>query len=51
MCAVLAFAVPATASADEGSAARARAASERCAGADALPGETAGDDLTPRRAS
>jgi uncharacterized protein YkwD len=40
-----ALAAPATAHADAGSAARARAASERCVGADALPGEAAGDDL------
>jgi uncharacterized protein YkwD len=42
---LVALAAPATAHADAGSAARARAASERCAGADALPGEAAGDDL------
>jgi uncharacterized protein YkwD len=46
--AVLAFAAlwaPSTAQADSGSAARARAAGERCVGADAMPGQTAGDDL------
>jgi uncharacterized protein YkwD len=42
---VLALVAPASASADGGSAGRARAASERCAGADALPGQAAGDDL------
>ena len=45
MLSVLALAAPATAHADGGSAGRARAASERCAGADALPGQAAGDDL------
>ena len=43
--ALVALAAPATARADAGSAARARAASERCADADALPGQAAGDDL------
>jgi uncharacterized protein YkwD len=46
--AVLAFAAlwaPSTAQADSDSAARARAAGERCVGADAMPGQTAGDDL------
>ncbi len=42
---LVACAAPATARADGGSAARARAASERCAGADALPGQAGGDDL------
>ncbi len=36
---------PATALADGGPAARARAASERCAGADAMPGQAAVDEL------
>jgi uncharacterized protein YkwD len=36
---------PATALADGGPAARARAASERCAGADAMPGQAAVEDL------
>ncbi len=36
---------PATARADGGAAARARAAGERCAGADAMPGQAAVDDL------
>jgi uncharacterized protein YkwD len=45
MLSVLALAAPATAHAHGGSAGRARAASERCAGADALPGQAAGDDL------
>ena len=43
--AFVALAAPATARADAGSAARARAAGERCSGADALPGQAAGDDL------
>ena len=43
--ALVAWMAPATARADGGSAARARVASERCAGADALPGQAAGDDL------
>jgi uncharacterized protein YkwD len=43
--ALVACAVPATARADGGSAGRARAASERCADADALPGQAAGGDL------
>ena len=43
--ALVACAAPATARADSGSAGRARAASERCADADALPGQAAGDDL------
>ena len=34
-----------TAHADAGSAARARAASERCSGADAMPSQAPGDDL------
>jgi uncharacterized protein YkwD len=42
---LVAVTAPSTAHADGGSAARARAASERCAGADALPGQAAGDDL------
>ena len=45
MFSVLAFTAPATAAADAGSAGRARAASERCAYADALPGQAAGEDL------
>jgi uncharacterized protein YkwD len=45
MLSVLAFAAPASAAADGGSAARARAASERCTDADALPGQAADDDL------
>jgi uncharacterized protein YkwD len=43
--ALVAVTAPATAYADAGPAARARAASERCADADALPGQAAGDDL------
>ena len=46
--AALAFAAlwaPATARADGGPAARARAASERCVSADAMPGQAAVDDL------
>jgi uncharacterized protein YkwD len=43
--ALVALAAPATAHADAGSAARARAASERCSGADAMPGQAPGDDL------
>jgi uncharacterized protein YkwD len=43
--ALMALAAPATAHADGGSAARARAASDRCSGADALPGQAAGDDV------
>jgi uncharacterized protein YkwD len=43
--ALVACAAPATARADGGSAARARAVSDRCAAADALPGQAAGDDL------
>jgi uncharacterized protein YkwD len=46
--AVLAFVVlaaPATAWADGGPAARARAASERCTGADTMPGQAAAEDL------
>ena len=45
MLALVALAAPATAHADGASAARARAASERCASADALPGQAPGDDL------
>ena len=45
MLALVALAAPATARADAGSAARARAAAERCSGADAQPGQAAGDDL------
>ena len=45
MLSVLALAAPATAYADGGSAARARAASQRCADADAMPGQAPGDDL------
>jgi uncharacterized protein YkwD len=45
MLSVLALAAPASAYADGGSAGRARAASERCADADALPGQAGGDDL------
>jgi uncharacterized protein YkwD len=45
MLALVALAAPATAHADAGSAARARAASERCSGADAMPGQAPGDDL------
>ena len=41
----VALAAPATARPTRGPAARARAASERCASADALPGQAAGDDL------
>jgi uncharacterized protein YkwD len=40
-----ALAAPAMARADGGSAARARAASERCSDADAMPGQAPGDDL------
>jgi uncharacterized protein YkwD len=43
--ALVALAAPAAARADAGSAARARAAGERCIGADAVPGQAAGDDL------
>jgi uncharacterized protein YkwD len=46
--AVLAFvalAAPAAAQADRGPAARARAASERCDGADAMPGQATAEDL------
>ena len=43
--ALVAWMAPATARADGGSAARARAASARCADADALPGQAGGDDL------
>ena len=43
--ALVALAAPATAHADGSSAARARAASERCSGADAMPGQAAGDQL------
>ena len=45
MLSVLALAAPATAYADGGSASRARAASLRCADADAMPGQAPGDDL------
>ena len=45
MLALVALGAPATAHADAGSAARARAASERCSGADAIPGQAPGDDL------
>jgi uncharacterized protein YkwD len=45
MLSVLALAAPASAYADGGSAGRARAASERCTDADALPGQAAGGDL------
>jgi uncharacterized protein YkwD len=45
MLALVALGAPATALADAGSAARARAASERCSGADAMPGQAPGDDL------
>jgi len=45
MLALVALAAPATAHADAGSAARARAASERCSGADAMPSQAPGDDL------
>jgi uncharacterized protein YkwD len=45
MLALVALGAPATAHADAGSAARARAASERCSGADAMPGQAPGDDL------
>ena len=41
----VALAAPVTARADGGPAARARAASDRCAGADARPGQTAVEDL------
>jgi uncharacterized protein YkwD len=41
----VALAAPVTARADGGPAARARAASDRCAGADAMPGQTAVEDL------
>ena len=50
--AVLAFAAlaaPATARADSGAGARARAAGDRCAAADAMPGQAAADDLRVRR--
>jgi uncharacterized protein YkwD len=40
-----ALAAPAAAQADGGPAARARAASERCADADVMPGQAAADDL------
>ena len=43
--ALVALAAPAMAHADGGAAARARAASERCSGADAIPGQAPGDDL------
>jgi uncharacterized protein YkwD len=43
MLALVALAAPATAHADAGSAARPRAASERCSGADAMPGQAPGD--------
>ena len=43
--AFVALAAPATARADAGPAARARAASDRCVSADAMPGQTAADDL------
>jgi uncharacterized protein YkwD len=43
--ALVALAAPATARADGGPAARARAASERCASADAMPGQAAVEDL------
>ena len=46
--AVLAFvalAAPAAAQADSGAGARARAASDRCAAADAMPGQASADDL------
>jgi uncharacterized protein YkwD len=43
--AVVALAAPATARADSGPAARARAASDRCARADAMPGQAAVEDL------
>jgi uncharacterized protein YkwD len=42
---LVALAAPATAWADGGPASRARAASDRCVSADAMPGETAADDL------
>jgi uncharacterized protein YkwD len=45
MLALVALGAPATAHADAGSAARARAASERCSGADAIPGQAPGEDL------
>ena len=45
MLALVALAAPATAYADGGSAARARAASERCSGVDAMPGQAPGDQL------
>ncbi len=43
--ALVVLAAPATARADGGPAARARAASERCVSADAMPGQAAADDL------
>jgi uncharacterized protein YkwD len=43
--ALVALMAPATARADGGPAARARAASDRCVSADAMPGQTAADDL------
>jgi uncharacterized protein YkwD len=45
MLALVALGAPAAAHADAGSAARARAASERCSGADAIPGQAPGEDL------
>jgi uncharacterized protein YkwD len=45
MFSVLAFAAPATASADAGAAGRARAVGERCTDADALPGQAGVADL------
>jgi len=42
---LVALAAPVTARADGGPAARARAASDRCAGADAMPGQAAVEDL------
>jgi uncharacterized protein YkwD len=43
--AFVALAAPATAHAKGGPAARARSASERCTGADAMPGQSAAEDL------
>src|SRR5947207_4887744 len=45
MLAFAALSAPAAAQADSGPAARARAASERCTSADAMPGQVAADDL------
>ena len=45
MLALVALAAPATAHADAGSAARARAASERCSGANAMPSQAPSNDL------